>query len=82
MIQKRIFKYSQLLTVLVFIVQGASAFGAEFKAISVGSQLPPFTLGAPNSPDEQQYLGLKSNAPFTLSDIGSKLVFIEFMEAF
>jgi hypothetical protein len=79
--QKQILKSLQLLTGLLFVLQCASAFGAQAKMFPVGSQLPPFTLGAPNSPEERQYLGLKSNEPFTLSSIGSKIVLIEFLEA-
>ncbi len=78
---KQIQKYLQLLIGLLFISQGASAFGAQANVLAVGSQVPQFTLAAPNSPEEQTYLGLKSNEPFTLSGIGSKLVLIEFLEA-
>jgi hypothetical protein len=78
---KEIPKYLQLLAGLFFILQCASAFGAPVNPLPVGSQLPQFSLGAPDSPEGQKYLGLKSNEPFTLSSIGSKLVLIEFLEA-
>ncbi len=45
----------------------------------VGAQLPQFTLAAPDSPEGQKYLGLKSSEPFTLPLIESKLVLIEFL---
>jgi hypothetical protein len=79
--RKQILKRLQLLIGLLLMLQCASAFGAQSNVLAVGSQLPPFTLGAPNSPEEQTYLGLKSNQPFSLSSIGSKLVLIEFLEA-
>jgi hypothetical protein len=79
--RKQIVKYLQLLTGLLFILQCPSAFGAPANPLSVGSQLPQFTMGAPQSQEEQKYLGLKSIEPFTLSSIGSKLVLIEFLEA-
>lgn len=46
-------------------------------------KFPPvkFTLPAPDSAQEQKYLGLKAIAPFKLGDIKAKLVVIEFMSA-
>lgn len=79
--RKQIVKYLQLLTGLLFILQCPSAFAAPPNPLPAGSQLPQFTLEAPQSPEEQKYLGLKSIEPFTLSSIGSKLVLIEFLEA-
>ena len=46
-----------------------------------GSQLPQFTLPAPDSPQVQSYLGLKTMEPFSLSDVRSKLVVVEFLSA-
>lgn len=44
---------------------------------------PPakFSLPAPDTAQEQQYLGLKKTESFTVSDIGAKLVFIDFVSA-
>jgi peroxiredoxin len=47
-----------------------------------GTQLPKFTIGTPGSPQTQKYLGLKDDKPFTLSEIGAKLVVIEFFNSF
>ena len=80
--QKQILKYLQILAGLVFIVQCSSAFGAQTSLFPVGSQFPKFTLGAPDSPEAQKYLGLERNEPFTLSNIRAKIVLIEFLEAF
>jgi len=46
-------------------------------------QFPPakFTLPAPDSPQVQEYLGLRTMEPFRISDIKSKLVVVEFMDA-
>ncbi len=46
-------------------------------------KLPPakFTLPAPDSAQAQDYLGLKANEPFKVSDIKASLVVIEFMSA-
>ena len=46
-----------------------------------GSELPQFTLPAPESPQIQGYLGLKTMEPFSLSDVRSKLVVVEFLSA-
>lgn len=43
--------------------------------------MPSFTLPAPDSPQAQSYLGLKAMEPFTLSQVRSKIVLIEFMNA-
>lgn len=47
-----------------------------------GGPFPAITLPAPDSPQTQKYLGLKAMEPFTLSDVRSKLVLIEFMDVF
>lgn len=80
--QPKFFRSFQIVAGLLFILQCSSAFGAQTSLFPVGSQLPKFTLGAPDSSEVQQYLGLKSNAPFTLSAVGAKLVLIEILEAF
>jgi hypothetical protein len=46
-----------------------------------GSQLPKFTLPAPDSAQAQNYLGLKTMGPFSLSDVRSKIIIIEFLNA-
>ena len=66
---------------LLLLFQATSTFASQSDTFPVGSQLPRPTLGAPDSPDAQRYLGLKSSEPFTIPDIGSKLVLIEFISA-
>ena len=66
---------------LLFLVQVHAASAAEGNAFPVGSQMPTFTVGVPDSPEVQKYLGLKSSDPFKLADIGTKIVVIEFMSA-
>ena len=79
---KKSFRRSfQFLACLLFLLQGYSAYAAEGDVFPVGSQIAPFTVGVPDSPEVQKYLGLKSNEPFKLSDIGAKMVVIEFMSA-
>ncbi len=64
---------------LLFVLQGYPALGCEATKFREGTPFPKFTLGAPDSPEVQKYLGLKGNEPFTLSEIGSKLVIVEFL---
>jgi|WetSurSiteA1Bulk_404760.scaffolds.fasta_scaffold220407_1 hypothetical protein len=67
---------------LLLLFQTTAIPASDTDPFPVGSQLPRPTLGAPDSPDAQKYLGLKSCDPFTISEIGSKLVLIEFIGAF
>ncbi len=79
---KKLFLSSfQFLACLLFLVQVHAAYAAEGEVFPVGSQIAPFTVGVPDSPEVQKYLGLKSNDPFKLTDIGAKMVVIEFMNA-
>ncbi|MCU0595107.1 MAG: hypothetical protein MUC98_06545 [Desulfobacterota bacterium] len=71
----------RLLACLLFLVQVYSVHAAEGDLYPVGSQINPFTVGVPDSPEVQKYLGLKSSDPFKLTDIGAKMVVIEFMNA-
>lgn len=69
--------------ILFVLITLAIQFPAYSRAdqFPVGSELPQFTLPAPDSAQTQQYLGLKSMAPFTISQVGSKLILVEFMSA-
>jgi hypothetical protein len=78
---KRILRSLQLLTCLMLVLYCYSAYGAQFEAIPVGTQLPQFTIGTPDSQEAQKYLGLKDDKPFTLSKIGAKLVVIDFFNS-
>jgi hypothetical protein len=66
---------------LLFLLQVGSAHGAEVASFPVGSQIAPFTVGAPGSPEVQKYLGLKGSDPFKLSDISAKMVVVEFFNS-
>jgi hypothetical protein len=79
--KKSFLRSFQFLACLLFLLQIGSAHGADVDLFPVGSQIAPFTVGAPDSPEVQKYLGLKSNDPFKLTDIGAKIVVIEFMNA-
>jgi hypothetical protein len=68
----------QPLICLLLVLQVWSAYGAEPEKLRPGTQLPEFTVGATDSPEVQKYLGLKNNGPFKLSDIGAKVVLIDF----
>ena len=66
----------------LMLFQTAATLASDSDSFPVGSRLPRPILGTPDSPDAQEYLGLKSSEPFTISEIGSKLVLIEFIGAF
>jgi hypothetical protein len=66
---------------LFFILLCCFVSGSLAEGFAPGSQLPQFTLAAPESPQVQSYLGLKAIEPFTISDVRSKLVIIEFLNA-
>lgn len=51
-----------------------SAYGTE--AISSWLSLAEYTFNAPNSPEDQEYLGLKDLRTFTVSQIPAKLILI------
>ncbi len=62
----------------LFVLQVYSAYPAEAENFPPGSELPHFTVGAPDSPEVQEYLGLKNDSPFELSDIAAKMILIDF----
>ncbi len=76
--RESIIKAVQPLICLVLLLQVYSAYGAEADKFPPGTQLPQFTVGTPDSPEVQKYLGLKNSDPFKLSDIAAKMVLIEF----
>jgi thiol-disulfide isomerase/thioredoxin len=79
--QKHFLKSLQLLTLLLFFLQCYAVHGAQDEQFASGSQLPSFTIPAPDSAQAQKYLGLASAEPFTISQIGAKIVMIEFFSA-
>jgi len=66
---------------LIFFCQPALA-ADEGAGIAVGMTMPNIKLGAPNSAADKEYLGLKSEEGFTLSEVQGKLVLIELFNAF
>jgi hypothetical protein len=80
--ETRTFRLPHFVIVFLLLFLTTATFASDSDTFPVGSQLPRPPLGAPDSPDAQTYLGLKSCDPFTISDIGSKLVLIEFIGAF
>jgi hypothetical protein len=76
--RKPLIKAVQHAIFLLLLLQVYSAYGAEQDSFPPGTQLPQFTVGVPDSPEIQKYLGLKNNAPFKLSDIATKMVLIDF----
>lgn len=78
----RLLVKSLSLSCLCFILLSGAASIARAEGFAVGSPFPAITLPAPESSESQNYLGLKTAAPFALSDVRAKLVLIEFMDAF
>jgi hypothetical protein len=79
--KKSFLRSFQFLACLLFLVQVYCAYASDVETFPAGSQIASFTVGVPDSPEVQKYLGLKSNDPFKLTDIGAKMVVIEFMNA-
>jgi hypothetical protein len=79
---KSILRSLQFLAGLLFLLQVSVAYGTEVPAFPVGKQIASFTVGVPGSAEAQKYLGLKSDVPFKMADLQTKVVVIEFMNAF
>jgi len=79
--QKRFLTSLQLLAFLLFVLPCYSVYGSEDRPILAGSQLPRFTLPAPDAQQTSSYLGLTTTAPYTISQIEAKLVLIEILSA-
>lgn len=54
------------------------SYGSKKVAITEGMTLPKIKLNGAGSAEVQEYLGLSNSAPFTLSQIPSKLLLVEF----
>ncbi len=80
--KKRFLTSLQLLACLLITLPCHTVYGSQDQPLPAGSQLPPFTLPAPESQQTLNYLGLRTMAPYTLSQIGAKLVLIEILSAF
>jgi thiol-disulfide isomerase/thioredoxin len=59
-----------------------AVYASQDQPLFAGSQLSQFTLPAPESQQTLSYLGLKTMAPYTISQIDAKLVLIEILSAF
>jgi peroxiredoxin len=79
--KKRFLTSLQLLTCLLCALPCYTAYGSRDQPFLAGSQLPQFTLPAPDSQQTLSYLGLRTMDPFTISQTGAKLVLIEFLNA-
>lgn len=79
--KKRFLRTLQLLTCLFCVLQWSTVYGSQDQPFPVGSQLPQFTLPAPDSQQTLRYLGLRTMDPYNISQIGAKLVLIEILNA-
>ena len=79
--KKRFLTSLQLLACLLFVLPCYSVYGSEDRPFLAGSQLPRFTLPAPDAQQALSYLGLTTTAPYTISQIDAKLVLIEILSA-
>jgi peroxiredoxin len=79
--KKRFLTSLQLLTCLLCALPCYTAYGSRDQPFLAGSQIPQFTLPAPDSQQTLSYLGLRTMDPFTISQTGAKLVLIEFLNA-
>jgi thiol-disulfide isomerase/thioredoxin len=59
-------------------------FFAVYSAENIppGSTLPKFELNSPQSPEEKTYLGLKNEKQFSLSQVKTKFLLVEFFDVF
>ena len=79
--KKRFLTSLQLLICLLCTLPCYTVYGSQEQPFLAGSQLPQFTLAAPDSQQTLSYLGLRRMDPCTISEIGAKLVFIEILSA-
>ncbi|MGA2735351.1 MAG: TlpA disulfide reductase family protein [Syntrophobacteraceae bacterium] len=79
--KKRFLTSLQLLICLLCALPCYAVYGSQDQPFLAGSQLPQFTLPAPDSQQTLSYLGLRTMDPYTISQIDAKLVFIEILSA-
>ena len=79
--KKRFLTSLQLLICLLCALPCYTVYGSQDQPFPAGSQLPQFTLPAPDSQQTLSYLGLRTMDPYTISQIGAKLVLIEILSA-
>jgi len=63
--------------ILAGLLVSAGSVQAEAVPPPVGGTLPDISLPVPTQPEEQQYLGVKNEGTFKLSDIRAEVVIIE-----
>ncbi|MGA2939297.1 MAG: TlpA disulfide reductase family protein [Syntrophobacteraceae bacterium] len=78
--KKRFFTSLQLLACILFVLPCCSVYGSKDDPFPAGSQLPRSTFPAPDSQETLSYLGLTAMEPYTISQIGAKLVLIEVLK--
>ncbi len=72
-----------LLGLVFFIMTGllcSTIYSAE--QIPKGTILPDFQIKGPDSPQTKAYLGVNNEKQFSLSQIKTKLVLVEFIDVF
>jgi len=79
--KKRFLTSLQLLICLLCALPCYAVYGSQDQPFLAGSQLPRFTLPAPDSQQTLSYLGLRTMDPCTIPQIDAKLVFIEIPSA-
>jgi hypothetical protein len=77
----KLFLRSLSLSCLFFILLCGAGSVALAEGFAPGCPFPVFTLPAPESPQVQSYLGLKTMEPFSIADVRSKVILIEFLNA-
>jgi peroxiredoxin len=77
--KKCFLKGLQLLIYLLCAFPCYTVYGSQDQPLPAGSQLPPFSLPAPDSQQTASYLGLSTMEPYTISQIDAKLVLIEIL---
>ncbi|MBI4766296.1 MAG: hypothetical protein HY787_17130 [Deltaproteobacteria bacterium] len=77
-------KFTMILVGLGFFLTvglyGSLIYSAE--ALPKGSKIPDFELKGPASPQTKAYLGVNNEKQFSLSQIKTKLVFVEFFDTY
>ena len=79
--KKRFLTSLQLLACLLCALPCYTVYGSKDQPFPAGSQLPRSTLPVPDSQQTLSYLDLTATEPYTISQIGAKLVFIEILSA-
>jgi peroxiredoxin len=79
--KKHFLKSLQLLVCFLCVLPCHTVYGSQDQPFPAGSQLPEFTLPAPDSQQTLRYLGLRTMGPYSISQIGAKLVLIEILNA-